>query len=130
LIVKLIVNAYYYTAMHNITQCITINIKKDYTMPTYNYSCNACNKLWEESHTIAERNAPVELPCPHCRKKNQVIKTMEGCTPGLGADFNLTPDKASGGRWKEVIAKVKHGAPKRLHKNIEGLGGAGQSWKG
>jgi len=55
---------------------------------------------------------------------------MEGCLPGLGADATLTPDKASGGRWKEVIEKVKRGTPKRLHKNVEGLGGAGQRWRG
>ena len=89
-------------------------------MPTYNYSCNACNKLWEESHTIAERNAPVELPCPHCRKKNQVIKTMEGCTPGLGADFNLTPDSASGGRWNEAITQ-KHRRTRWCWAELEGM---------
>ena len=98
-------------------------------MPTYNYSCKSCNKLWEETHSMAEREAPVSLPCPHCGKK-KVFKTMEGCLPGLGADATLTPDKASGGRWKEVIEKVKAGVPKRLHKNVEGSGGAGQRWRG
>ena len=98
-------------------------------MPTYNYSCNACNKLWEETHTIAERESPCSLPCPHCKKK-KVFKTMEGCLPGLGADATLTPDKASGGRWKHVVEKIKAGTPKRLHKNIEGSGGAGQRWRG
>jgi len=78
---------------------------------------------------MAEREAPVSLPCPHCGKK-KVFKTMEGCLPGLGADATLTPDKASGGRWKEVIEKVKAGVPKRLHKNVEGSGGAGQRWRG
>jgi len=55
---------------------------------------------------------------------------MEGCLPGLGADATLTPDKASGGRWKHVVEKIKAGTPKRLHKNIEGSGGAGQRWRG
>lgn len=97
-------------------------------MPTYNYSCKSCEKLWEETHTIAERESPCSKPCPYCRKK-KVFKTMEGCLPGLGADATLTPNKASGGRWNEVISRIKSGAPKRLHKNIEGSGGAGQRWR-
>lgn len=55
---------------------------------------------------------------------------MEGCLPGLGADATLTPDKASGGRWSEVISRIKSKVPKRLHKNVEGSGGTGQRWKG
>ena len=98
-------------------------------MPTYNYSCSNCNKLWEEMHTIAERESPCSKPCPHCRKK-KVFKTMEGCLPGLGADATLTPDKASGGRWSEVISRIKSKVPKRLHKNVEGSGGSGQRWRG
>ena len=79
-------------------------------------------------HSIAERESPCALPCPHCKKK-KVFKTMEGCLPGLGADANLTPNRASGGRWNELMSKIKSGVPKRLHKNVEGSGGAGQRWR-
>ena len=97
-------------------------------MPTYNYSCSLCNKLWEETQSIADRESPCALPCPHCKKK-KVFKTMEGCLPGLGADANLTPNRASGGRWNELMSKIKSGVPKRLHKNVDGSGGAGQRWR-
>jgi hypothetical protein len=56
---------------------------------------------------------------------------MEGCLPGLGADATLSPDKASGGRWKHVMEKVKSGVPKRFHRNLDDAGRrTGRRWRG
>jgi len=84
-------------------------------MPSYNYECNKCGEVWEELHSMADKDKPTTLPCPHCKKKKCVIKSWKDCTPGLGADWTLTPDKASGGRWSEVMNKIKSGLPKRMH---------------
>jgi putative FmdB family regulatory protein len=100
-------------------------------MPNYNYECNKCKKLWEEVHTIAEREKPTTEPCPKCGAKGTVIKSWTGCTPGLDADYNLTPNKATGGRWNELMTRMKAGAPPRLrHRFDQSNNVRGRRWKG
>ena len=82
-------------------------------MPNYNYECSKCEMVWDEIHPIADKDKPTTLPCPHCKKKKCVTKSWKDCTPGLGADWNLTPDKASGGRWSELMTRIKSSQPKR-----------------
>jgi len=81
-------------------------------MPNYNYECDKCEKLWDEIHPISERDAPIGKPCPYCKKKGGVRKSWAECTPGLGADWTLTPDSATGGRWSELMNKIKRGQPR------------------
>ena len=81
-------------------------------MPNYNYECDKCGKLWDEIHSIADRDRPISKPCPHCKKRGGVRKSWAECTPGLGADWTLTPNKATGGRWNELMAKIERGQPK------------------
>ena len=99
-------------------------------MPSYNYECEKCNKIWDEIHSISERDAPTKLPCPYCKKKKCVRKSWEGCTPGLGADYTLTPDKATGGRWSELMKRMKSGAPKHLKGRLDQSNNMkGRRWK-
>jgi len=35
-------------------------------VPTYDYFCSSCEKVWEAFHTIANRKTPEDIPCPHC----------------------------------------------------------------
>ena len=98
-------------------------------MPTYNYECTKCNHLFEQVETISNRNAPCEKPCPKC-KEIGVEKSWIGQTPGLGADTTLNPNKATGGAWNELTAKMKRGMPKRYHKNIDRASNAtGSRWE-
>ena len=98
-------------------------------MPNYNYECDKCGKLWDEIHPMSERDTPTTKPCPHCKKKNCVRKSWADCTPGLGADWSLTPDKATGGRWSEVMNKIKRGLPKRQQARFDkGNNAKGTRW--
>ena len=98
-------------------------------MPNYNYECSKCEKIWEEIHPIADRDTPTKLPCPHCKAKETVNKSWKDCTPGLGADWTLTPDKATGGRWSEVMNKIKSGLPEHARKRFDkGNNAKGTRW--
>lgn len=63
---------------------------------------------------MRDRDLPTTLPCPKCKAQGTVRKSWEGCTPGLGVDHTLTPDKATGGRWSELMGKIKRSQPKRM----------------
>lgn len=47
-------------------------------MPRYDYRCYACRTVWEEDHSIADRDVPVSLPCPECKESGQVEKFLGG----------------------------------------------------
>jgi len=99
-------------------------------MPSYNYECDKCKKLWDDIRSIAERDKPTKEPCPYCKKKGGVRKSWEGCTPGLGADHTLTPDKATGGRWSELMSKIKRGQPKSMRSRWDkGNNASGHRWR-
>jgi len=98
-------------------------------MPNYNYECNKCEAVWEEIHPIAQRDNPTKVACPHCGQDRCVNKSWKDCTPGLGADWSLTPNKASGGRWNELMSKIKSGLPEHARKRFDkGNNAKGTRW--
>lgn len=98
-------------------------------MPIYNYECTKCEQVWEDMQTMSNRDKPTKEPCPHCKQDSCVIKSWKDCTPGLGADWTLTPDKASGGRWSEVMNKIKDGMPKHAQGRFDkGNNAKGTRW--
>jgi putative FmdB family regulatory protein len=98
-------------------------------MPTYNYECDKCQKVWEEIHMMKDRDLPTTLPCPKCKAEGTVKKSWAGCTPGLGVDHTLTPDKATGGRWSELMSKIKRGQPKHQQARFDkGNNAKGTRW--
>ena len=88
-------------------------------MPTYDYVCDACEHTFEQTRMISERDQPISEPCPKCQKEGEVRRDWSFTTPGLGADMTLTPDKATGGQWSELMSKMKEGVPERLKKNLD-----------
>ena len=38
-------------------------------MPNYEYECTKCQAQWEDIQTMANRDAPTGLPCPHCGER-------------------------------------------------------------
>ena len=97
-------------------------------MPLYDYRCDKCNMIWEESRTISDRDIPCNEKCPHCKKKGSVKKHVGGF-PGIGVDSTLTANKKTGGQWNEIMSKIKNGLPERYHKNID-RDVTGTKWKG
>jgi putative FmdB family regulatory protein len=99
-------------------------------MPTYDYRCNACEHIFEEVHMMDDDLVPTKKPCPECGKK-EVTKSWAGVTPGIGCDMTLTPDKATGGDWSEMMGRIKKGMPKRYHTGIDkSTNMNGKRWKG
>ena len=74
-------------------------------MPTYDYQCEACNHQFDQFQSIASRDAPCEEPCPECNE----TKVRRGWfnAPVGGVDATLTPDKATGGQWSQLMDQMK-----------------------
>ena len=85
-------------------------------MPLYEYYCDKCQHAFDEILTVSKRNEPTEQPCPECGAK-EVRKGVSEAT--MGVDATLTPDKATGGRWKEMMNRVKDGVPQRYHDGLD-----------
>ena len=75
-------------------------------MPTYDYQCEACNHRFDQFQHIAGRDKPCDEPCPECNE----AKVRRGWfnAPVGGVDATLTPDKATGGDWSELMKKMKN----------------------
>ena len=97
-------------------------------MPMYDYKCNECSHLWEENLTMSNRDLPCSNPCPNCGKTDCVVKHVGGF-PTLATDSTLTADKKTGGRWSEIMERVKNSVPKSYHDNLN-HNISGRRWKG
>lgn len=75
-------------------------------MPIYEYYCTNCEHAFTEVLPMARYDEPCEQECPSC--------LMEGIKRGVpssiqtGVDATLTPDKATGGRWGELMDRMKN----------------------
>jgi len=74
-------------------------------MPIYDYRCEKCEELWEESLPMSKMNSPTKKACPHCEKSGCVVKHVGGF-PGVATDQTLTADKKSGGQWSELMSRM------------------------
>ena len=88
-------------------------------MPNYGFVCEGCEKSFDVLTSIANRDNPLNEACPHCNKKGKIVKDFQGIRCSLSADMTLTPDKATGGRWSELMGKMKKGLAPRYHKKID-----------
>lgn len=99
-------------------------------MPNYGFVCESCNFKFDKILKISERDQPLTENCPSCNKKN-VSKDFSSLMPGLGSDSNLTPDKATGGRWSELMGRMKSGLSKKYHSKLDKTKtNSGRLWKG
>lgn len=80
----------------------------------YDYYCDKCDKVWEESHLSAARNEPVGKDCP-CGKDGKVCRGV--CAPALSFQGSVSAVKKAGSGWNDVLKSVKKGAGKQS--NIE-----------
>lgn len=73
----------------------------------YDYYCDKCGKVWEETHSIANRDEPVGKPCP-CEDGGTVKRGV--CAPGLNYQGSLSPIKRAGSGWNDVLKGIKKAA--------------------
>jgi putative FmdB family regulatory protein len=99
-------------------------------MPVYGFICDKCEHTFDELLNISEREKPIGLPCPSCKKKS-VRRSYDGFTQTVGSDTTLTPNKATGGQWNEMMNRMKKGLAKRHHKNLDqASANTGRYWAG
>lgn len=100
-------------------------------MPVYGFICDKCEHTFDEILSISEREKPISQPCPSCKKKKGVRRSYEGFTQPVSSDATLTPNKATGGQWNEMMGRMKKGLSKRYHKNLDqASSNTGRYWAG
>lgn len=87
-------------------------------MPTYDFSCAKCAYKFEQFLSIADRNRPLDEPCPQCKAEGVIAKSWI-VPPVTGCDATLGP----GQDFKEVMRKVARGTPKCYHERLERAAG-------
>ena len=80
----------------------------------YDYYCDKCDKEWEESHSSANRDAPVGKECP-CGKGGKVCRGV--CAPGLSFQGSVSTIRRAGSGWNDVLKGIKKASGKES--NIE-----------
>ena len=97
-------------------------------MPTYNYKCEKCEHAWEDFLSMADNHKPTKEPCPQCGV-NKVRKVVGGM-PGISVDTNLTPDKATGGKWSELMGRMKNVAGAQGRRKLDSSSDhSGRRWR-
>ena len=74
-------------------------------MPNYDYCCDSCEHTWDDIFPIAKRDTPTKKPCPECSENT--VRRGWITAPVGGVDATLTPDTATGGKWSELMNKMK-----------------------
>lgn len=87
-------------------------------MPTYAFMCEKCDNKFEETLSMANNDIPLKSPCPKCHKK-AVIRDYGNESVGMALDATLSPNKATGGAWNELMAKIKPGIPARFRRSLD-----------
>lgn len=99
-------------------------------MPNYGFVCEKCNHSFDKLLSISERETPLNLPCPECKAK-KVKRQYDSFTQTIGSDVTLNANKATGGKWNELMTRMKKGTAKRFHKNLDiASSHTGKYWKG
>jgi|APGre2960657373_1045057.scaffolds.fasta_scaffold03423_6 putative FmdB family regulatory protein len=100
-------------------------------MPEYDFVCTKCEKKWTDFLSISNRDTPIKNPCPFCSEKECVEKSWSDSKVSIASDVTLTANKATGGRWNELMAKMKSGLPERYRKKLDTPNNmTGRRWKG
>ena len=87
-------------------------------MPTYVFRCENCKNKFDEFLSMSDNDKPLKNPCPKCKKK-KVVRDYGSEGVGMALDTTLSPNKATGGAWNELMAKIKPGIPSRFRRNLD-----------
>lgn len=100
-------------------------------MPTYGFICNNCEHKFDLYLPIKERDIPVKEPCPKCSLTESISRDYNDYSQTIGCDATLTPNKATGGQWNELMTKMKKGLSTRHHSKLDqATANTGRYWRG
>lgn len=99
-------------------------------MPNYGFICEGCNHSFEKFLNINERELPLKDSCPSCGEV-KIKKDFGSMRQSLTSDTNLNANAATGGRWNELMSRMKKKVPKRYHSNLDSASArTGKRWLG
>jgi putative FmdB family regulatory protein len=99
-------------------------------MPNYGFICEGCDHSFDMLLSISDREKPLKEKCPSCGKK-KVSKDYGTMRQALSSDATLNANKATGGKWNELMKRMKNGIPKRYHSNLDTASSrTGRTWLG
>lgn len=99
-------------------------------MPNYGFTCESCSRSFDKLLSINEREQPLKEACPSCGE-HKIIKDYGSMKQSMSSDTTLNANKATGGKWNELMSRMKKGLPKRYHENLDRASSAtGRSWQG
>jgi putative FmdB family regulatory protein len=87
-------------------------------MPIYAFVCESCEHTFEETLSMKDNTVPLSNPCPKCKKK-KIVRNYVGESVAMAVDSTISANKATGGAWNELMAKMKPGMPKRFRRNLD-----------
>jgi hypothetical protein len=67
---------------------------------------------------MKDNTVPLSNPCPKCKKK-KIVRNYVGESVAMAVDSTISANKATGGAWNELMAKMKPGMPKRFRRNLD-----------
>jgi NAD-dependent SIR2 family protein deacetylase len=72
----------------------------------YDYYCSECQEKWEENQFLNDRDLPLALPCPKCKKPNCVKRGFFTATrmSYAGSKSNLA---RAGSGWNDLLTGIK-----------------------
>lgn len=81
-----------------------LNYSKEKNTMRFDYTCAYCQLIWEENHLSADRDIPLEKPCPHCG--GGAVSRMVAA-PGISYAGAKTVLQRAGSGWNDVLTKIK-----------------------
>jgi len=99
-------------------------------MPNYGFVCDGCQHAFDTILSISDREIPLSKSCPNCKKK-KIRRQYDSFAQPIGSDATLNANKATGGKWNELMGRMKKGLGKRYHTNLDiASSQTGKQWKG
>jgi putative FmdB family regulatory protein len=77
----------------------------------YDYYCESCEEVWEETQFLNDRDLPTQEPCPHCGAKE-----VKRCVPNkmnLSYAGAKSPLARAGSGWNDVLTSIKKASGKK-----------------
>ena len=82
-------------------------------MPTYDFQCSECKEVWEAFYKIADRDTPLNEPCPKCDAEDTVTQKMG--SGGIGDAVRMGLQKPPDG-FNEVLRNISAVSPNNTMK--------------
>ena len=78
-------------------------------IPNYDFICNECQAVFEDIQlTIANRDVPVNEPCPECGKTGGVERVI--AAPQIGDAYRMGRSNLPS-TWTDTLSKIKKRFP-------------------